>query len=243
VKADFKHGRVSDPRKPLSHDREKAVKKHCKEFFEKAWAKYKERQKKKAEKDAKEGRKPEPRHPKKEEDEEDVKLEDVVSEDEGDDGAAEPSPAASNDQTPDLKRKRDTWTPEGSPGRDDKKVKSEDNPPPPPPPPPPPVEDMDVDDSGITKDEDAEDSFHNEAVQAVNGHPSKPQHYPHEPSPELANGEDHVEHLKRGTSGHPSPMQLATPSTNGSYEIDKDHKSKGMGFGDVDVERRRQVET
>jgi len=104
---------------------------------------------------------------------------------------------------------------------------------------------MDVDDSRITKDEDVEDSFHDEAVQAVNGHSPNPRNYSYRPSleKELANGEESVEYMKRGTSGHPSPMQLATPSTNGSYDVDKDHKSKSIGFGDMDVERRRQVET
>ena len=54
VSSDFKNNRVEDPTK-ISSRQEKQVKKHVKEYFDKAVAKKREHEKKKAERVSKEG--------------------------------------------------------------------------------------------------------------------------------------------------------------------------------------------
>ena len=108
------------------------------------------------------------------------------------DDAVEPTTEISpNDSSSELKRKREDEA-DGSP----RNIRSRtDEPPAPPPPPPPPVDDMplDMDESNLTPMDDASTGSFTE------GTPS--------------NGQ-----LPLRASGQPSPMQLATPPTNGPGE-------------------------
>ncbi|KAJ9666107.1 histone methyltransferase set2 [Coniosporium apollinis] len=255
--SDFKHKRVKDPTK-ITSDQEKKIKKHVKEFFEKAAAKKKEYDRKKAERKAKEAAAKESSAPpadikvngdhdknKAEEDEKadvsDIELEEEKIEP---DSPSEPSPSSSE-----LKRKREESANGASPEDDDaaqsKKLKTE-TPPPPPPPPPPPAEEMpdSVDDSGFTNDADVSGSFTDEALEAVNGASEY----------KLEAGDirdrDSVpatvfakqEHLDSSAlNGHPSPMQLATPPTNGSDEQERNVRAKSHGFEGMNPERLLQL--
>lgn len=162
VSSDFKAGKVEDPTK-ISEKHEQKVKKHCKDFFDKAAAKHKAYEKKKAEKRAKaEKSKTEdvlnvplpngdvsPAVRKEEEKEEETDEEDVkMSEDEDDKeniANKKSSPLTPSINGDSLKRKRDDINldiqqePDGS-DSPNKKIKSHSPPPPPPPPPAPPVE-------------------------------------------------------------------------------------------------------
>ena len=104
-----------------------------------------------------------------------------------------------NDSSSELKRKREDET-EGSP----RNIRSRtDEPPAPPPPPPPPADDMpiDIDESDFTPmDDGSMSSF-------IEGTPT--------------NGK-----VALRASGQPSPMQLATPPTNGFGESRTDSSSK-----------------
>jgi len=243
------------------------VKKYVKDYFDKAVAKKREHDKKKAEKKAKEGGAPgmppglvdigvngDAGKTKAESDDE---ME--LSEDEAGDAKQEDSPAESPvdaaEGTPDLKRKREDLTPNGlSPEEDDaaspKKFKTE-TPPPPPPPPPPPADQ--IDNPGFTPMEGFDDSFHSEALDAVNGT------YTDSPAEDgmlrtvtsRANesncgdrsGKSERADLK-DTGLRFSPMQLATPPTNGLYEHEKDIKEgkSGLhGFESMNPERLRQL--
>jgi hypothetical protein len=124
--------------------------------------------------------------PKLEEDEEDVQV--------SDDGM----PDVEEEQNV-AKRKRDSETP-ATPAESEegalKKLKLEAPLAPPPPPPPPPPPQDDANDGSATPTDEV------------------PQQ---EPSPTETNGSDHKDFANvTMVNGHRSPMQLATPSTNGS---------------------------
>jgi hypothetical protein len=223
VESDYKNNRVSDPTK-ISSKQVKAVKKYVVDFFNKAVKKRRERdhekrKKMRAEADKKAAEKAgsttPPKLPiqsvetEKVEDEEDVQL----SDDEMDAGAA------SDDENDKGKRKRQSETPatplDGEEESTAKKLKLE-TPPPPPPPPPPPAEDEDEDmgESATPK--------HDLPLMGESGDWEKEEDVKQEASPADTTGgasKDYPEELAQ-TNGHHSPVQLATPSTNGTYEHD-----------------------
>lgn len=247
---------MKDPTK-ITSDQEKKIKKHVKEFFEKAAAKKKEYDRKKAERKAKEaaakGASATPMDIKVNSDNAKVKAEEDEKADVSDieleeekiepDSPSEPSPSSSE-----LKRKREGSANDVSPADDDatqsKKLKAET--PPPPPPPPPPAEDIPdaVDDSGFTNDADVSGSFTDEALEAVNGASD----YKLEagdtrdrdwiPAASMAK-QQHLD--SPALNGHPSPMQLATPPTNGSDEQERNVRAKSHGFEGMNPERLRQL--
>ncbi|MBE7179994.1 MAG: hypothetical protein INR71_02105 [Terriglobus roseus] len=234
VDSDYKHHRVGDPTK-VSEKTERGVKKFAKDFFDKCVSRHREHEKRKAEKKAREAKlngdvsHTPPGEPeaaiKNDDDDEDIKLE-VDEEMDGIDDADDATPS-------DLKRKRESvsLTPNDVPLKDEdspsspKKLKPDE--PPPPPPPPPVPEGMDLDDA--PPDDDAammersamEDSFVAEAVEAVNGAAQ-------DSTPNLEDDAGFAAlpvKLESGDmNGQPSPKQLATPSTNGSYQYDQEKK-------------------
>lgn len=229
VESDYKHNRVGNPTK-VNEKTERGVKKYAKEFFDKCVARHREHEKKKAAKKAStqpnaDGSHTPPGEPgsalKEEDDDEDIKLDDDEDmEGLGDDEDATPS---------DLKRKRESIEPTSKQDDDSpsspKKIKSElDLPPPPPPPPPPVPEGMELDDAPLDdaaiEQSAMEDSFVAEAVEAVNGAADNTIAKQEDPVPvKMENGD---------VNGQPSPMQLATPSTNGSYPYDQEKKLEQM---------------
>lgn len=237
VESDYKHNRVGDPTK-INEKIERGVKKFAKEFFDKCVKRHAEHEKKKADKRAQAAKTngeashtpPGEPEPVKEDDDEDIKLE--LDEDMGDldDADEEATPS-------DLKRKRELdalmtgdagLKDEDSPSSP-KKLKSAE-PPPPPPPPPPPAEGMDLDngdhvDDATIEQSAIEDSFTQEAQDAVNG--ASPAF-----AAKLENGE---------SQSQPSPKQLATPSTNGSYPYDASKKVDGSNLtsvrGEVEMDK------
>lgn len=239
VESDYKHNRVGDPTK-VNDKIERGVKKFAKEFFDKCVKRHVESERKKAEKKA-QGPKTngetshtppgEPEIVKKDEDhDEDIKLEadeEMLGLDDDDE-----------DVTPsDLKRKRESiaMTPSDVIPKDEdsptspKKLKSNEAPPPPPPPPPPAPEGMDLDNAepleDVTMDQSVvEDSFTQEAMQAVNA--AQQDDVNQTASSKFENGD---------INGQPSPKQLATPSTNGSYPYDASRK-----LGDIHAENVKQ---
>lgn len=156
VNSDFKNHRVEDPTR-ISSRQEKQVKKYVKEFFDKAVAKRREHDKKKAERQAKEGglaesltAVPESGFKKEEESDGDQGME--LSDDEGKGKQASTTPVTPVDQITNgdgLKRKREDEEgpngvkPEDADGTPSKRPRSAT--PPPPPPPPPPAEGLHVD--------------------------------------------------------------------------------------------------
>lgn len=261
--SDFKHNRVANPNE-ISEKRQKQVKEFMKGQLDKAYAyekKKKERDAYKAAQKAKgngvESHTPPGDPPSiKGEGDEAVKAEaesddDMgMSEDESENKGTSPTEFLRNgEETPNLKRKRgDAGTPDDiSPKEEDeddspsspKKMKAP--PPPPPPPPPPRPEGMELDDaavheadvndasmmeySGMTDEltpKEIGNSFREE------GSPKAEDAYAYAPV-KIENG---------SIESHPSPMQLATPSTNGSYPYDTDKKMesvKGEAVSQVDV--------
>lgn len=151
VSSDFKNNRVEDPTK-ISSRQEKQVKKHVKEYFDKAVAKKREHEKKKAERVSKEGDSAALSTPAmvadvKEEGESDGDQDMAMSDDDEDEKPKLESttPVTPSDQllqAEGLKRKRakdegpDSMKVEDSEATPSKRHKSESPPPPPPPPPP-----------------------------------------------------------------------------------------------------------
>ncbi|KAF2428105.1 hypothetical protein EJ08DRAFT_331004 [Tothia fuscella] len=229
VESDYKNNRVTDPNK-LSSKQVKAIKKYVVDFFNKAVKKRREYEKKKREKveaerqaaEKKAGSTTPPTLPpasssvSKVDDEQDVQL----SDDEG---------HCSDDEdegTENGKRKRGSETPVTplDPDGDEsasKKAKLDTSPPPPPPPPPAEENDEEMLDSA-TPTQDI--SSLNDAAWNVNGGVKQ------EPSPSDTNEGASRDYIDNGegilgkTNGHDggsrSPVQLATPSTNGTYEHD-----------------------
>jgi hypothetical protein len=219
VESDYKNNRVQDPTRVPSKQ-VKAIKKYVVDFFNKAVKKRREHDKKKKERaDAEEtekkaaekaGSTTPPILPAratevdKVEDEEDVQL----SDDEMD--------GASDDDNDNGKRKRASETPatplDGEEQSILKKPKLEA--PPPPPPPPPPAEDVDMGESDTPT--------HDVPLKVESDDWEKQEGVKQEASPADTTGgalKDDPEDAARA-NGHPSPVQLATPSTNGTYEHD-----------------------
>lgn len=146
VEGDYKNGRVTDPT-AISDKHKKTVKSYCKSFFEKAAAKHKEREARKAQKQAPSTSATNPKPDSTPADDPDVKM----SDDEADPvthphaSAEPPTPMDEDSATSTLKRKRDdnatspvdthpTSEVDSSPSKRQKST------PPPPPPPPPPMD-------------------------------------------------------------------------------------------------------
>lgn len=153
MSSDFKNHRVEDPTK-ISTRQEKQVKKYVKEYFDKAVAKKREHEKKKAERSSKEGESAASptavtvAHVKKEEEESDGDQDMAMSDDDEYDKPKQESatPVTPLDQllqAEGLKRKRAKdedpvdMKLEDNEATPSKRLKSESPPPPPPPPPPP----------------------------------------------------------------------------------------------------------
>lgn len=145
VNSDYKNHRVEDPTYITSR-KEKQIKQHVKEYFDKATAKRREHEKRKAERKEKDG---ETFTPQKEmadldvmkEDESDEEQAVNLSDDEADKGKqGSGTPITPIDQISNgdgLKRKRGDTNDEPGIATPSKRVRSETPPPPPPPPPPP----------------------------------------------------------------------------------------------------------
>lgn len=203
VESDYKNKRVSDPRK-MGDKQTKAAKKYVLDYMNKAVHKKREHDKKKMARDEEKARDEAAKKPNgtappiavsgspvvgDNDEEEDMDIE--MSDDEEADNTA--SDIA-------LKRKRDGETPATPLDDDDdatagahKRVKTEEEsiPPPPPPPPPPAEDDYPVDESATPTQE---------------------------PSPADSEARGYEEAKVSTVNGTRSPVQLATPSTNGSYE-------------------------
>lgn len=151
VSSDFKNHRVEDPTK-ISSRQEKHVKKYVKEYFDKAVAKKREHEKKKAERRSKEGESavsptpPMVADAKREEEESDGDQDMAMSDDDEDEKpklepATPVTPSDQLSQVEGLKRKRvndedpDSIKLEDNEATPSKRLKSESPPPPPPPPP------------------------------------------------------------------------------------------------------------
>ncbi|KAF1844950.1 uncharacterized protein K460DRAFT_284299 [Cucurbitaria berberidis CBS 394.84] len=193
VRGDYKSGRVKDPTAKLGSRHEKTVKNFVKEFMDKAFRKKEEREKHKGQSDVKLGRKGDtPSTPqggiKSEEVDWDDDMLDLKDESTS---SHQVSPTGSASE---LKRKREEDGGLESPKRtrtDTDELQSA-----PPPPPPPPAEDMPIDgESNLTPMEDAFAMSFPEV----------------EEESTLGSKADHA-------NGHMSPMQLATPPTNGSSD-------------------------
>ncbi|KAJ6029989.1 uncharacterized protein N7446_000948 [Penicillium canescens] len=127
VEGDYKKNRVADPTK-ISEKHQQTVKSYCKSFFDKAAAKYKQREKRKTEK-------PKGSAESSEAPEADLKM----SDDEAD--AAPGTSPLDDDASATLKRKRNGHGDgDGAQDVDSSPSKRQKSTPPPPPPPPPPAE-------------------------------------------------------------------------------------------------------
>lgn len=172
MSSDFKNHRVEDPTK-ISSRQEKHVKRYVKEYFDKAVAKKREHEKKKAERRSKEGESAVSPTPaivaevKKEEEESDGDQDMAMSDDEDEKpklkSATPVTPSDHLLQAEGLKRKRvndedpDSIKLEDNEATPSKRLKSES---PPPPPPPPPADGSPPDSM----------SFSNEGINYVNRH-------------------------------------------------------------------------
>ncbi len=199
VRGDYKSGRVRDPAAKLSSKHEKTVKNYVKDFMDKAVRKKEEREKAKASRgDAANDDMPDTPH---------VDMDDTAE--------ADISP---NDSSSELKRKREDEADESP-----RNMRSRtDEPPAPPPPPPPPADDMPIDmDESLTPMDAGSMAFLTEeftalsgkAVLQASGHPvveGSLAFFTEEMAP---SGKAVLQ-----ASGQLSPMQLATPPTNGSSE-------------------------
>lgn len=209
VESDYKNKRVSDPRK-MGEKQIKAAKKYVLDYMNKAVHKKREHDKKKIAREEEKARDEAAKRPNSttplitapgspagdNDEEEDMDIE-MSDDDEADNTASDIA----------LKRKRDGETPATPIDDDDataganKRLKTEEEatPPPPPPPPPPAEDDYPMDESATPTQEPSpveSEARGYEEVKAVNG------------------------------NGTRSPVQLATPSTNGSYE--QELKIKGQ---------------
>jgi hypothetical protein len=187
VRGDYKAGRVKDPTAKLSSRHEKTVKNYVKEFMDKAVKKKEERDKLKATRKA-EGKAVSPSTVHEKDGIEEVEWDDDMMDIQKDLAAAhDASPANSLSE---LKRKRETDEEPSSPKKS--RMGTDELAPAPPPPPPPPTNDC------INGDEEYDVPTNDGAFGTTNGIAINAKATPQE-------------------NGHPSPMQLATPSTNGSH--------------------------
>lgn len=189
VRGDYKSGRVKDPTARISSSHEKTVKKYVKEYMDKAVKKKEDRVKHKTEKN---GVKSENRDTNTGISHGDLKDEEVDWDDDMLDlkkelaASEEASPA---DSISDLKRKREEEDGMSSPKKT--RTSMEESQLAPPPPPPPPAEDRPAD---LTPMDDAFTLTF----------------------PEVEDAATTTNKSALQLNGHTSPMQLATPPTNGS---------------------------
>ncbi|GME27009.1 Set and WW domain protein [Neofusicoccum parvum] len=238
VNSDYKRGRVSDPtRIPEKNIRD--VKKHVHETLEKACEKKKKLERKKA---ATAGSTTPPGEPGAPGDR-NVKDEDDEMRDASDDvDTKEESP----DESPDTssKRKREDEVLHSARMEDDKskRLKSTENDtPPPPPPPPPPADGTTFDQQGDAIDNaDMSDAFQQAALDSLEDEMADTP--TNSTTAEGMRGKTEFGTQRNravkaelgdvsGANGHPSPMQLATPSTSDSYD----------NFEGANPERLRQL--
>ncbi|KAK7546199.1 hypothetical protein JOL62DRAFT_252854 [Phyllosticta paracitricarpa] len=232
--SDFKNGRVQDPTK-IGKKQIGSIREHCKGYCDKAVKKRREREeRKRTQRKAKQtdGSTTPPGEPGVEQTAVDAKAEDEAMPDVSDDEfgeANEESPISQTDSH--SKRKRDEETPNATSPDDDvssasKKQKMAQLAPPPPPPPPPA-------DGSPTDEQDDVDAFDAPQGTAADGESA-------ENSTKLVNEANAERNMAvkvdgvdaSGANGHPSPMQLATPSTSDSCE---------GNFERMSLERLRQL--
>ncbi|KAF2145930.1 uncharacterized protein K452DRAFT_103536 [Aplosporella prunicola CBS 121167] len=164
-----------------------------------------------------------------------------ISDDEVDNARGSPPSVSPEDQGEGaIKRKREPETPNGVSleGEDSSSAKKQKTALPPPPPPPPPTD-------GTTFDEDGNAIESSELVGSAAGSDSFTQDASEGTSADAQSRNERSVHQNRavkvsgdevsGADGHPSPMQLATPSTTGSYD-GNDKRFEGMN-----PERLRQL--
>ncbi|QDS76685.1 hypothetical protein FKW77_000366 [Venturia effusa] len=208
VESDYKNKRVSDPRK-MGDKQIKAAKKYVLDYMNKAVHKKREHDKKKLAREEEKARDEAAKKPNGTTTPLPVSGSPVGDNDEEEDMDIEMSDDEEADNTAsDMapKRKRDGETPATPLDDDDatvgaaKRLKTEEEAtPPPPPPPPPPAEDYPEDGSATPTQE---------------------------PSPVESETRVYEEVKAANGNGTTSPVQLATPSTNGSYE--QESKIKGQ---------------
>jgi hypothetical protein len=193
VRGDYKAGRVKDPTAKLSSRHEKTVKNYVKEFLDKAVKKKEERDNQKA------ARKPEgkivsPSVVQEKDDIEEVEWDDDMMDIQKDLAASHDD--SSTDSLSELKRKRETDEEPSSPKKS--RMGTDELAPAPPPPPPPPTDGVsDMDGEYASPTTESENGNLNETVINEKAVPQE--------------------------NGYPSPMQLATPSTNGSHQPGNDN--------------------
>lgn len=200
MRGDYKSGRVKDPTAKLSSRHEKTVKNYVKEFMDKAVKKKEERDKQKVARNA-DGLDTSAAGVEEKSGIEEVEWDDDMMDIQDDMAAShDASPA---DSSSELKRKREGHEEPGSPKKS-RTGTDELQPAPPPPPPPPPAEDLiNVDEEYDSPIPEVGFGNNNDGI-AVNGK-------------RVLQENDH------------SPMQLATPSTNGSNQPGR---STEQGNGD-----------
>jgi hypothetical protein len=188
VRGDYKAGRVKDPTAKLSSRHEKTVKNYVKEFMDKAVKKKEERDKLKATRKA-EGKAVSPSAVQEKDDIQEVEWDDDMMDIQKDLAAAhDASPTSSLSE---LKRKREVDEEPSSPKKSRMGTDELASVPPPPPPPP---------SNGVTDGDEVDDVSTNDGeLGTTNGITVDAKATPQE-------------------NGYPSPMQLATPSTNGSHQ-------------------------
>lgn len=205
VRGDFKSGRVKDPTAPISSKHEKTVKNYVKDFMDKAAKKKVEREKDKV---ARNGSKASGKGATMSSggstigsSRGEVKVEKAASDDgmlglSDNEDEKDVEISSTESSAADLKRKREDNGEPSSP----KKTRTE-VPPVPPPPPPPPVEDMPPEllESSLTPFEDDPTVIHSAREGGMGS--------------VTVNGK-----MKLVLDNVASPMQLATPPTNGTYE-------------------------
>ncbi|KAK7711727.1 histone methyltransferase set2 [Botryosphaeria dothidea] len=227
VNSDYKRDRVSDPTK-ISEKHVRDVKKHVHETLEKACEKKKNLEKKKS---AAGGSTTPPGEP-------------DASGNAGTRAGDDEMPDASDEtrtkddslgNSPDdsSKRKRDDETPNSTPMEDEngssfKRLKSTDvDTPPPPPPPPPPAGNTRFDEQGDAIDNDELDAFQQAALDSFENGVTETTNFAADNARSKNEISMHVNKAVKadlgdisGTNGHPSPTQLATPSTSDSYNFE-----------------------
>ncbi|KAB2573008.1 WW/Rsp5/WWP [Lasiodiplodia theobromae] len=223
VASDYKRGRVEDPTK-LSEKHVKDIKKHVHETLEKACEKKKKLDKQKVDGS---GSTTPPGDP------------GVAGSQDNDMPDASAGARAKGETSEDSpgnssKRKRHDETSVSTPmdGEDEspfKRLKSTDvDTPPPPPPPPPPADSTTFDEQGDAIDDaDTPDAFQQAALDSFENESFEPPIRYATVRGAQAKNEIGVQVNRAvkaelgdvsGANGHPSPMQLATPSTNDSYD-------------------------
>lgn len=149
------------------------------------------------------------------------------------DGTRTKDDSLGNSPDDSSKRKRDDETPNSTPMEDEngssfKRLKSTDvDTPPPPPPPPPPAGNTRFDEQGDAIDNDELDAFQQAALDSFENGVTETTNFAADDARSKNEISMHVNKAVKadlgdisGTNGHPSPTQLATPSTSDSYNFE-----------------------